>query len=110
MPRIVSTGLLLFAIGFSGAACTTGAMPERQSAGYLDVPDAPLVAPYHPNGSSASAATQQQGDYFPYADAPLVSPDTRPLDARSTLEKQKASGYFPHADAPLVPKNTSGAP
>ena len=109
MLRILSSGLLLFAIGFIGAACTNGAVPEQQSAGYLAVPDAPLVAPYHPNGSSASAK-QQQGDYFPYPDAPLVSPDTRPLDARSTLEKQKAAGYFPYADAPLVPKNTSGAP
>ncbi len=95
----LAAGLLLPAAAFAGTPDTA-----NPSAGYLTIPDAPMVAPNDATtGSSGSTIRrQQESGYFPTADAPMVAPDTVPGDASQTLPRQRASGYFPSADAPMV--------
>jgi hypothetical protein len=109
MSRFPLSGILLVALGLTGAACNDGTMrTEAQPTGYFDSADAPLVAPIDQNATSNSTAKAQAASgYFPDADAPLVSPDQSNAGAASTLKKQENSGYFPDADAPLVPRNPS---
>jgi hypothetical protein len=110
MVRFPLSGVLLVAVGLTGAACSEGpAKTEAQPAGYMDSAGAPLVPPDNPYTTSGTTATKQsESGYYPNADAPLVPPDTGNAGAGSTVKKQEKSGYFPEPDAPLVPKNTSG--
>jgi hypothetical protein len=107
MSRFPLSGVLLVALGLTGAACDGTMRTEAQPTGYFDSADAPLVPPIDQNATSNSTAkVQVESGYFPSADAPLVSPDESNTGAASTLKKQEKSGYFPDADAPLVPPNT----
>lgn len=101
--------LLALAASLALPAFAVGAQPAA-AAGYLDTPDAPLVAPtlYDTGSARATAARQQASGYFADAGASLVAPtqfDTG--SAAATAARQRESGYFAEAGAPLVSATTA---
>jgi hypothetical protein len=110
MTHSTSAGAILITLGLLCAASAASADPANtSSSGYLNAPDAPLVAPLNPSAHSDTTADKQRASgYFPQAGAPLVTPTRDAANADSTLQKQQKSGYFPAADAPLVAPTTNG--
>lgn len=80
------------------------------AAGYLDQPDAPLVAPtlYNTGDAQATVARQQASGYFAAPDEPLVAPTQYDTGSgAATLARQRVSGYFAHPGAPLVSRTAT---
>jgi hypothetical protein len=80
------------------------------AAGYLDQPDAPLVAPnlYNTGDAQATIARQQASGYFATPDAPLVAPTRYDTGSgAASLARQRVSGYFADPAAPLVSRTAT---